>query len=111
MGRQNVLKGDADMCAGIEEWLLEIEQHHNCAVRVVLGASTLRRRLFLRAEACDICDDRLVSVRVRRKFAHPTGDAVYLSGAIFSQLALLDRDLTHYGNFMTPNGPLPDKLD
>ena len=111
MGRQNVVKGDTDMCASVEEWLNEIEQHHGCAVRIVISRSPLRKRLNIRIEACEFADGRLVSVRVRRKFEHPSGDALYLSGAIFAQLARLDSDLTHYANFVTGNGPLADSPD
>lgn len=108
MGRQNVVRGDADMCAAVEEWIDEIERHHDCAVRIVISRGTLRKRLVLRVEACEFADGRLVSVRVRRKFSHPSGDAITLAGAVLSELTRLDSDLTHYANFVTGNGPLPD---
>lgn len=108
MGRQNVLKGDAHKIEAIEEWIRDIENNHDCRVRIVIQSGVLRRRVIVRVEACEYADGRLISVRVKRQCPHPNGAATDLCGTIFTELARLDSDLTVYANFVEGNGPLPD---
>lgn len=92
---QKQSKNDHEFLNACWEWAGELGKEHNVAVQMTLTPTDRKGVFKLRARAVDLCDGRVLGVRVQVEDVFPSAKHQTLEGALFQQVTRLSQLLEY----------------